>query len=163
MLSPESQFTRFLGYEMTVNDFVNRTIAAKTIVPAKNYEKVRIASLEEIARLLSNTKIVQNLYRVAVSDEPPVYKVTPFDETMILSDPIPLVIASTNSSTAGYRHRESDPSSELGLPEKIQIGRTGANVVIVHPRHEARLRDLLKNIEVPITDLEIRVDRELFE
>lgn len=160
--NPVAEFTRFITDSMSRRTtFIPRVIGVKLFVP-QEWSALHKQADSLILDLLNNIDTIQLIYDAAISDRKPVYAMTSADKD-IGDQPIPLIIASTNEATKGYRVFEKDPNSELGLPPKIQIGATGANVIIVRSQDKKRLKQLLRSLPTPITDVQIRVDDTVFQ
>jgi len=118
--------------------------------------------LDIMKRFESNIDVFMGLYQKAIEPVSPAFVVTKNDE-IILSDPIPLIIASRNESTNGKSVRPELPKSEIALPSPIEIGWTGADVIVVQSQHEMNLILLLQRINFPIDEIEIRVNDSIFQ
>jgi len=142
------------------DQLLSLVIAIKLFHPTR-WPALETLLVNEVHRLLYHAELIRIIYNEAVSNRPPVYTITDADRR-ILEAPIPLIIASTNERVQGKRVRQQHDASELKLPGKIRIGATGANVIVVRSNDKKALKKLLRELPVPITDVQIRVDDRIF-
>jgi hypothetical protein len=142
------------------DQLLSLVVAIKLFLPVR-WPLVEALLVNEVHRLLRHAELIKIIYNEAVSNRPPAYAVTEEDRR-ILEAPIPLIIASTNESIQRTKVRPYDSASELKLPGKIRIGASGANVIVVRRKDKNALKKLLRELPVPITDMQIRVDDTIF-
>lgn len=157
----EGELYRFIASAYNRKEYlVTRIIMMKSFLQNEEYKEVFLHIAEIMKKYKRNIKVFMSLYEKTISSEPPVFSVTKNDE-IILENPIPLIIASRNASTQGVRHREDNPNSEIMLSSPIEIGGSGANVIIVRKQDLSKFKVLLKLLEFPINDIEILTEFKL--
>jgi len=152
--NPERAITRFVGEKESIAEYVvPRILQIKSVLEPEEYASYVEILTEFVSKALANIRLALKVAESATSDRPPVYKLNQFDKSLI-TEPFPLIVASSNASTNYQAIRAGGP--ELKIPSPTELSPNAANIIIVrevdYPRAQALLAKLKINVRLIADD-----------